>query len=91
MQAAEEAADAVDWDDAVGISMPLYTLVDVLFELQSRGFFRRQARPLATRQHRVSWQLRCAAGQGALCGRGLRAHPPHVVAEYEPERCLRLW
>ena len=42
-QAAEEAADAVDWDDAVGISMPLYTLVDVLFELQSRGFFRRQA------------------------------------------------
>jgi len=43
-QAAEEAADAVDWDDAVGISMPLYTLVDVLFELQSRGFFRRQAR-----------------------------------------------
>ena len=34
----------MDWDDAVGISMPLYTLVDVLFELQSRGFFRRQVR-----------------------------------------------
>ena len=66
-QAAEEAADAVDWDDAVGISMPLYTLVDVLFELQSRGFFRRQA------GHR----LRPVSGspvvlQGGLSRRSLR-------------------
>lgn len=31
-----------DWEEAAGISAPLYELVDALFELQGRGFFRRQ-------------------------------------------------
>ena len=31
-----------DWEEAAGISAPLYDIVDTLFELQSRGFFRRQ-------------------------------------------------
>ena len=32
-----------DWEEAAGISAPLYEIVDTVFELQSRGFFRRQA------------------------------------------------
>ena len=33
-----------DWEreEAAGISAPLYVVIDVLFGLQSRGFFRRQ-------------------------------------------------
>ena len=31
-----------DWEEAAGISAPLYEIVDTVFELQSRGFFRRQ-------------------------------------------------
>ncbi|CAL8462775.1 g2308 [Coccomyxa elongata] len=34
--------DMADWEEAAGISAPLYDIVDTLFELQSRGFFRRQ-------------------------------------------------
>ena len=64
----------MDWDDAVGISMPLYTLVDVLFELQSRGFFRRQARPQADRRRPVSWKL-CGLQGRLACPDG-----PHVLA-----------
>ena len=33
-----------DWEEAAGISAPLYEIVDTVFELQSRGFFRRQVR-----------------------------------------------
>jgi hypothetical protein len=32
----------LDWEDSAGISAPLYDIVDVVFELGSRGFFRRQ-------------------------------------------------
>ncbi len=35
-----------DWEEAAGISAPLYDIVDTLFELQSRGFFRRQVRAM---------------------------------------------
>lgn len=44
MQEAEAAAGAVglDWEDSAGVSGPLYDIVDVVFELGSRGFFRRQ-------------------------------------------------
>lgn len=34
----------LDWEDSAGISAPLYDIVDVVFELGSRGFFRRQVR-----------------------------------------------
>ena len=34
--------ELADWEEAAGISAPLYEIVDTLFELQSRGFFRRQ-------------------------------------------------
>ena len=36
--------ELADWEEAAGISAPLYEIVDTLFELQSRGFFRRQVR-----------------------------------------------
>ncbi len=44
MQEAEAAAGAggLDWEDSAGVSGPLYDIVDVIFELGSRGFFRRQ-------------------------------------------------
>lgn len=32
----------LDWEDSAGVSAPLYDIVDVVFELGSRGFFRRQ-------------------------------------------------
>ncbi|KAK9807024.1 hypothetical protein WJX72_010915 [[Myrmecia] bisecta] len=32
----------LDWEESAGISSPLYEIVDVVFHLQSRGFFRRQ-------------------------------------------------
>ena len=35
---------AISLEEAAGISSPLYDIVDVLFELQSRGYFRRQVR-----------------------------------------------
>lgn len=35
-------AGSLDWEDSAGISAPLYDIVDVVFELGSRGFFRRQ-------------------------------------------------
>ena len=35
----------LDWEDSAGISAPLYDIVDVVFELGSRGFFRRQVLP----------------------------------------------
>ncbi len=38
----QEDADMADWEEAAGISAPLYEIVDTVFELQSRGFFRRQ-------------------------------------------------
>ena len=71
----------MDWDDAVGISMPLYTLVDVLFELQSRGFFRRQARPRAADRQLASWQPRSRCRAGWFVRMRLRAHHSPVVAE----------
>mmetsp|Transcript_13710 Transcript_13710/g.41406 ORF Transcript_13710/g.41406 Transcript_13710/m.41406 type:complete len:1265 (+) Transcript_13710:304-4098(+) len=36
------AAAAAEWEDSTGVSAPLYEVVDVVFELGSRGFFRRQ-------------------------------------------------
>ena len=36
-----------DWEEAAGISAPLYEIVDTVFELQSRGFFRRQVTTLS--------------------------------------------
>ena len=44
MQEAGAAAGALglDWEDSAGVSAPLYDIVDVVFELGSRGFFRRQ-------------------------------------------------
>lgn len=41
-QDSEAAAAAVEWEDSTGVSAPLYEVVDVIFELGSRGFFRRQ-------------------------------------------------
>lgn len=38
----QDDSDLADWEEAAGISAPLYDIVDTLFELQSRGFFRRQ-------------------------------------------------
>ena len=32
----------LDWEDNIGISAPLYDIVDEIFGLQSRGFVRRQ-------------------------------------------------
>ena len=40
----QDDADMADWEEAAGISAPLYEIVDTVFELQSRGFFRRQVR-----------------------------------------------
>lgn len=40
----QDDLDMADWEEAAGISAPLYDIVDTLFELQSRGFFRRQVR-----------------------------------------------
>ena len=44
MQPAElkEAAQPMLLEESAGISAPLYDVIDVLFELQSRGIFRRQ-------------------------------------------------
>ena len=39
---APPAVCALDWEESAGISAPLYDIVDVVFELRSRGFFRRQ-------------------------------------------------
>ncbi len=39
------AAPGLQRDDCTGISAPLYELLDTVFELGSRGFFRRQVRP----------------------------------------------
>ena len=41
------AAAALDWEESAGVSAPLYDIVDVVFELGSRGFFRRQVRAAA--------------------------------------------
>lgn len=43
-QTAEERGDCsgLALEEAAGVSAPLYDVVDVLFELQSRGYFRRQ-------------------------------------------------
>ena len=41
-QDSEAAAAAVEWEDSTGVSAPLYEVVDVIFDLGSRGFFRRQ-------------------------------------------------
>ncbi len=35
----QDDADMADWEEAAGISAPLYEIVDTVFELQSRGFF----------------------------------------------------
>ena len=32
----------MDWEDNIGISAPLYDIIDEIFGLQSRGFVRRQ-------------------------------------------------
>lgn len=37
-----DAVSGAALDESAGISAPLYDVVDVLFQLQSRGFFRRQ-------------------------------------------------
>ena len=44
MQALEDRVDVsgTALEESAGISAPLYDVVDVLFQLQSRGFFRRQ-------------------------------------------------
>ena len=44
MQALEDRVDVsgAALEESAGISAPLYDVVDVLFQLQSRGFFRRQ-------------------------------------------------
>ena len=56
-----------DWEEAAGISAPLYEIVDTVFELQSRGFFRRQvtlpctAVACAPCGERMQWEGECAA------------------------------
>lgn len=44
LQALEDRVDVsgAALEESAGISAPLYDVVDVLFQLQSRGFFRRQ-------------------------------------------------
>ena len=41
----------LDWEDCAGVSAPLYDIVDVVFELGSRGFFRRQVHLSALMLH----------------------------------------
>ena len=66
--ALQDDADMADWEEAAGISAPLYEIVDTVFELQSRGFFRRQvSRDLP---HEALWRPRSGAEQGrasSLC------------------------
>ncbi len=57
LQIDEVAASAIPeglaWEESAGISAPLLDIVDVLFNLQSHGFFRRQvssSRPGAASQ-----------------------------------------
>jgi hypothetical protein len=54
---APPAVCALDWEESAGISAPLYDIVDAVFELRSRGFFRRQVRNEAVRCacHADSW------------------------------------
>ena len=42
VDAEASAAAALDWEESAGISAPLYDIVDIVFELGSHGFFRRQ-------------------------------------------------
>ena len=60
LQAMDERDElaAISLEEAAGISSPLYDIVDVLFELQSRGYFRRQVRyPLLSPPFLQSTQL----------------------------------
>ncbi len=41
-QESESAAAVAEWEDSTGVSAPLYEVVDVIFELGSRGLIRRQ-------------------------------------------------
>ena len=47
--------ELADWEEAAGISAPLYEIVDTLFELQSRGFFRRQVSPRHAKKLLFQW------------------------------------
>ena len=58
----------LDWDENMGISAPLYDIVDVVFGLQTRGFLRRQVRLAATNLlhdrgplHGHDWRLSVSA------------------------------
>lgn len=53
----QDDPDMADWEEAAGISAPLYDIVDTLFELQSRGFFRRQVKSYATRRELVKAEI----------------------------------
>ena len=60
----QDDPDMADWEEAAGISAPLYDIVDTLFELQSRGFFRRQVGTLmasnsALKSSKLSMDLEC--------------------------------
>ena len=60
--------ELADWEEAAGISAPLYEIVDCLFELQSRGFFRRQVWLSLTRPwhklHTILFSVTCTV---SLC------------------------
>lgn len=43
----QQALADEDEDDFIGISAPLYGLVDAMFQLQSRGFFRQGVSAIA--------------------------------------------
>ena len=55
VDAAPAAVCALDWEESAGISAPLYDIVDAVFELRSRGFFRRQVR--RGLRARSAWEL----------------------------------
>ena len=65
----QDDVDMADWEEAAGISAPLYEIVDTVFELQSRGFFRRQVSK--NPPHEALWRRRCGAEQGRACRLGL--------------------
>ena len=50
---APPAVCALDWEESAGISAPLYDIVDVVFELRSRGFFRRQVQLIHNPQSHI--------------------------------------
>lgn len=68
--ALQDDADMADWEEAAGISAPLYEIVDTVFELQSRGFFRRQVSSTAPQSiHAHAIEPSIAVWRYALCDR----------------------